>query len=49
LAHTEKGVRSGSCSTPEDAMDRATALLTAATALVLSTIVFLIVWRSRYR
>jgi hypothetical protein len=30
-------------------MDKATALLTAATALVLSTIVFLIVWRSRYR
>jgi hypothetical protein len=29
-------------------MDRATALLTAATALVLSTIVLLIVWRSRY-
>jgi hypothetical protein len=33
----------------EDAMDGATALLTAATALVLSTIVLLIVWRSRYR
>jgi hypothetical protein len=30
-------------------MDRATALLTAATALVLATIVLLIVWRSRYR
>ena len=30
-------------------MDRATALLTAATALVLATVVLLIVWRSRYR
>jgi hypothetical protein len=30
-------------------MDRATALLTAATALVFATIVLLIVWRSRYR
>jgi hypothetical protein len=30
-------------------MDRATALLTAATGLVLATVVLLIVWRSRYR
>jgi hypothetical protein len=30
-------------------MDGATALLTAATALVLSTSVLLIVWRSHYR